>query len=104
MAKAFDLSLVLYAEHELNASTFAARVTVSTLSDIYSGIVAAVGTLKGSLHGGANEEAWKIPYGMIPSVESRESAFLIRCHTGCGIIKAYPDMVGLSAWPLPWLL
>jgi citrate synthase len=60
MAKAFDLSLVLYAEHELNASTFAGRVTVSTLSDIYSGIVAAVGTLKGSLHGGANEEAWKV--------------------------------------------
>ena len=59
-AKAFDLSLVLYAEHELNASTFAGRVTVSTLSDIYSGIVAAIGTLKGSLHGGANEEAWKV--------------------------------------------
>src|SRR4051794_14387729 len=60
MRKAFDLSLVLYAEHELNASTFAGRVTVSTLSDIYSGIVAAIGTLKGSLHGGANEEAWKV--------------------------------------------
>lgn len=60
MARAFDLSLVLYAEHELNASTFAGRVTVSTLSDIYSGIVAAIGTLKGSLHGGANEEAWKV--------------------------------------------
>jgi citrate synthase len=60
MRRAFDLSLVLYTEHELNASTFAARVTVSTLSDIYSGIVAAVGTLKGSLHGGANEEAWKV--------------------------------------------
>lgn len=60
MTRAFDLSLVLYAEHELNASTFAARVTVSTLSDIYSGIVAAVGTLKGPLHGGANEEAWKV--------------------------------------------
>jgi 2-methylcitrate synthase/citrate synthase II len=58
--KAFDLSLVLYAEHELNASTFAARVTVSTLSDIYSGLVAAIGTLKGPLHGGANEEAWKV--------------------------------------------
>jgi citrate synthase len=58
--KAFDLSLVLYTEHELNASTFAARVTVSTLSDIYSGIVAAIGTLKGPLHGGANEEAWKV--------------------------------------------
>lgn len=60
VSKAFDLSLVLYAEHELNASTFSGRVTVSTLSDIYSGIVAAVGTLKGSLHGGANEEAWKV--------------------------------------------
>ncbi|SIN86531.1 citrate synthase [Singulisphaera sp. GP187] len=60
MRRAFDLSLVLYTEHELNASTFSARVTVSTLSDIYSGIVAAVGTLKGSLHGGANEEAWKV--------------------------------------------
>jgi 2-methylcitrate synthase len=60
MREAFDLSLVLYTEHELNASTFSARVTVSTLSDIYSGIVAAIGTLKGPLHGGANEEAWKV--------------------------------------------
>jgi len=60
MRHAFDLSLVLYTEHELNASTFSARVTVSTLSDIYSGIVAAIGTLKGPLHGGANEEAWKV--------------------------------------------
>ncbi len=60
MRRAFDLSLVLYTEHELNASTFSARVTVSTLADIYSGIVAAIGTLKGPLHGGANEEAWKV--------------------------------------------
>ncbi len=60
MSEAFDLSMVLYSEHELNASTFSARVTVSTLSDIYSGIVAAIGTLKGPLHGGANEEAWKL--------------------------------------------
>jgi citrate synthase len=60
MRRAFDLSMVLYTEHELNASTFSARVTVSTLSDIYSGIVAAIGTLKGPLHGGANEEAWKV--------------------------------------------
>jgi 2-methylcitrate synthase/citrate synthase II len=60
MREAFDLSMVLYTEHELNASTFSARVTVSTLSDIYSGIVAAIGTLKGPLHGGANEEAWKL--------------------------------------------
>jgi citrate synthase len=58
MREAFDLSLVLYTEHELNASTFAARVTASTLSDMYSAIVSAIGTLKGPLHGGANEEAW----------------------------------------------
>jgi citrate synthase len=60
MRDAFDLSLVLYTEHELNASTFSARVTVSTYSDIYSGVVAAIGTLKGPLHGGANEEAMKV--------------------------------------------
>src|SRR4029077_20724377 len=60
MREAFDVSLVLYTEHELNASTFSARVTVSTLSDFYSAIVAAIGTLKGPLHGGANEEAWKV--------------------------------------------
>lgn len=55
MRKAMDVSLILYAEHDFNASTFAARVTVSTLSDYYSGIVAAIGTLRGPLHGGANE-------------------------------------------------
>ena len=60
MAEAFDLSLTLYAEHELNASTFAARVTASTLSDMHSSIVAAIGTLKGSLHGGANERSWEV--------------------------------------------
>lgn len=54
--KAMDLCLVLHAEHELNASTFASRVTVSTMSDIYSGIVSAIGTLKGALHGNANEQ------------------------------------------------
>ena len=60
MTAAFDLSLTLYAEHELNASTFAARVTASTLSDLHSAIVAAVGTLKGALHGGANEKSWEV--------------------------------------------
>ena len=60
MAEAFDLSLTLYAEHELNASTFAARVTASTLSDLHSAIVSAIGTLKGSLHGGANERSWEV--------------------------------------------
>lgn len=55
-----DASLTLYAEHGFNASTFANRVTVSTLSDLYSGIVSGIGTLRGSLHGGANEEAMKM--------------------------------------------
>ncbi|CAH1222541.1 Citrate synthase 2 [Paenibacillus plantiphilus] len=53
--KALDQALVLHADHELNASTFAARVTVATLSDIYSGVTSAIGALKGPLHGGANE-------------------------------------------------
>ncbi|UHA72440.1 citrate synthase [Paenibacillus sp. 481] len=52
---AMDKALVLHADHELNASTFAARVTVATLSDIYSGVTSAIGALKGPLHGGANE-------------------------------------------------
>jgi citrate synthase len=56
-AHVLDSSLTLYAEHGFNASTFACRVTVATLSDLYSGIVSGIGTLKGPLHGGANEEA-----------------------------------------------
>lgn len=51
----FDICLVLHADHELNASAFSARVTASTLSGLYSSVMAAIGTLKGSLHGGANE-------------------------------------------------
>ncbi|MFE6859411.1 bifunctional 2-methylcitrate synthase/citrate synthase [Nocardia sp. NPDC057668] len=55
LVKAFEVSLILYAEHSFNASTFAARVVTSTLSDIYSAVTAAIGALKGPLHGGANE-------------------------------------------------
>lgn len=55
-----DVSLILYAEHEFNASTFAARVAASTLSDFYSCITAAIGTLRGPLHGGANEAAMEL--------------------------------------------
>jgi len=55
MVRALDTALVLHADHELNASTFAARVTAATLSDMHSAIVSAIGTLKGPLHGGANE-------------------------------------------------
>jgi 2-methylcitrate synthase/citrate synthase II len=68
--RVMNVSLILYAEHELNASTFAARVTVSSLSDLHSGIVSAIGTLKGALHGGANEEAMK----MLLQVGSPEKA------------------------------
>ena len=60
MERAFDISLTLHAEHELNASTFAARVTAATLSDIYSAITSGIGALRGPLHGGANEEVIKI--------------------------------------------
>jgi 2-methylcitrate synthase/citrate synthase II len=56
----FDAILVLYAEHEFNASTFSARVTASTMADIYAAITTALGTLKGPLHGGANEETMKM--------------------------------------------
>jgi len=58
--RAVDVSMILYAEHEFNASTFAARVTTSTLSDFYSAITAAIGTLRGPLHGGANEAAMNL--------------------------------------------
>lgn len=58
--RAVDVSLILYTEHEFNASTFAARVTAATLSDIYSAITSAIGTLRGPLHGGANEAAMEL--------------------------------------------
>ena len=59
MERALDVSLILHADHELNASTFAARVTAATLSDIYSAVTSAIGALKGPLHGGANEDVIK---------------------------------------------
>ena len=58
--KALDVSLILYAEHEFNASTFAARVIVSTLADLHAGVTGAIGALKGPLHGGANEKVMDI--------------------------------------------
>jgi citrate synthase len=59
-AHTFDVALILHADHELNASTFSARVTAATLSDMHSAIVSAIGTLKGPLHGGANEAVMKM--------------------------------------------
>lgn len=58
--KALDVSLILYAEHEFNASTFTARTITSTLSDFYSAVTGAVGALRGPLHGGANEAAMEL--------------------------------------------
>jgi citrate synthase len=58
--RAFDVALILHADHELNASTFAGRVAAATLTDIHSATVAAIGTLKGPLHGGANAEVMKL--------------------------------------------
>lgn len=58
--RAFRISLILHADHELNASTFAARVTAGTLSDMYSCITSAIGTLRGPLHGGANEQVMRM--------------------------------------------
>ncbi|MEI6893076.1 MAG: 2-methylcitrate synthase [Colwellia sp.] len=68
--RVMDVSLILYAEHEFNASTFTARVCASTLSDMFSCITAAIGTLRGSLHGGANEAAME----MIEKFNSPEDA------------------------------
>ncbi|MEN2765586.1 citrate synthase [Ornithinibacillus xuwenensis] len=68
--EAINKALVLHADHELNASTFTARVCVATLSDIYSGVTAAIGALKGPLHGGANERVMK----MLTEIGSEENA------------------------------
>jgi 2-methylcitrate synthase/citrate synthase II len=70
--KAMDVSLILYAEHEYNASTFAARVIVSTLSDLHSGITGAIGALKGPLHGGANEKVMDV-LGAVGNKENAET-------------------------------
>ncbi len=68
--KAMDVSLTLYAEHEFNASTFTSRVVVSTMSDLHSAIAAAIGALKGPLHGGANERVLEV----LQQVGSKENA------------------------------
>ena len=73
MEHAFDVALTLHADHELNASTFAARVTAATLSDIYSSVTSGIGALKGPLHGGANQEviAWLLDLGDEHAAEQR---------------------------------
>ncbi len=68
--KVFDTCLTLHADHELNCSAFSARVTTSSLSDVYSSVVSAIGTLKGPLHGGANEQVMR----MLKKIETVENA------------------------------
>jgi 2-methylcitrate synthase len=103
--KMLNVSLILYAEHEFNASTFSARVTAATLSDFYSAITSAIGTLRGPLHGGANEAAmalisqFKTPdeaeKGLMDLLARKEKimGFGHRVYTVCDprsdIIKAY---------------
>ena len=70
LVKIFDTCLILHADHELNCSAFATRVTASSLSDIYSAVVSAIGALKGPLHGGANEQVMK----MLKKIGSMENA------------------------------
>jgi citrate synthase len=74
--RAFDIALVLHADHELNASTFAARVSAATLTDMYSAIVGAIGALKGPLHGGANADVMRllIDIGQDASAEKIDEA------------------------------
>lgn len=67
--EAFDVALILHADHEFNASTFTARCTVATLSDVYSGVTSAIGALKGPLHGGANEDVLR----MLMEIDSVET-------------------------------
>lgn len=75
---AFRVSLILYAEHSFNASTFTARVITSTMSDLYSAVTGAIGALKGALHGGANEAVLHIfsEIGFGPDAESRSKQWL----------------------------
>ena len=72
MTRAFDICMITHADHGLNNSTFTARVVISTLSDVYSAITAAVGSLRGPLHGGANEGVMKM-LGELGSVDEAES-------------------------------
>jgi 2-methylcitrate synthase len=72
IVKAFDVSLTLYAEHGFNASTFTARVVTSTMSDMYSAVVAGIGSLKGPLHGGANEQVMHMMKEIDDPTKARE--------------------------------
>ena len=95
MSRALDVCLVLHADHGLNASTFAARVTISTQSDMYSAATSAVGTLKGPLHGGANQEVMEmlLEIGQLDKVDEYIKSKLARKERIMGfghrVYKAY---------------
>jgi len=76
--RAFDVALILHADHELNASTFAARVAAATLTDIHSAIVAAIGTLKGPLHGGANADVMRMLLDIGPEAGADKAVDVVR--------------------------
>lgn len=86
-AKTFDVALILHADHEFNASTFAARVTAATLSDLHSAITSAIGALKGPLHGGANEQVMR----MVEQIKEPARA-------EAGIRKALADKVRIMGF------
>ena len=75
MERAFDVCMILHADHGLNNSTFTARVIISTLSDVYSALTGAIGSLRGPLHGGANEEVMEM-LNEIPSLDATEAYVL----------------------------
>jgi len=75
---AFDVALILHADHELNASTFAARVAAATLTDLHSTIVAAIGTLKGPLHGGANGDVMRLLLEIGPTAPPEKAEAVVR--------------------------
>ncbi len=116
--KAFDVSLILYAEHEFNASTFAARTIVSTQADLHSGICGAIGALKGPLHGGANEKVMDILFaiGGVEQAEAWTRAALARKErimgfghrvykhgdVRAGILKTYARKAAEKVGALPW--
>jgi citrate synthase len=76
--RAFDVALILHADHELNASTFAARVAAATFTDIHSAIVAAIGTLKGPLHGGANADVMRMLLDIGPTAGLDKAEEIVR--------------------------
>jgi citrate synthase len=116
--RAFDVSLTLYAEHEFNASTFAARTIVSTLSDLHAAICGAIGALKGALHGGANEKVMDVvrAAGGIATAEQwtkdalgrkeRIMGFGHRVYKAgdvrAGILKIYARAAAAKAGTLEW--